>query len=353
MTSPSDLVAVGTAAVEAGRFDEAVRCFDEVVAQFGDAADGETRGWVAWALQCKGDAMRAAGRLEESLAVRDQLIARFGDDTGEYLRGCVSRAFERKARGLDALGRHEEELRVRDAELAWYAQGEPAGRPYARLHALVGRAGALDALGRYGDAAVAWGEVRACVGGTTDPDARWADAQALAARAGDLRELGEYRAALADLEYLQARFRRNENQYVAAALSRGIYEHGLVWQALDMPELARAAFESLTSEFASDSEPTTVDRVTRALFARAEDCAGRGELDAASELYDEVLARAHTSTDHRVWETAKRAAVSKTYLLANRSTLTRRWPILTAGSRRSRPGSPTIRASWRRCCTRE
>lgn len=314
--SCEELVARGVAAAREGRTREALELFDEVVERFGADGDAETRRWVAHALAEKATAVRSSGDREGSLVVRDELIERFGEDSDEYLRGVVSRALDMNARTLSRLGRHAEALHVRDLELARYAKAEPENRPLARVSATAGRAATLGDLGRWDEALVAWSEVLECVDGATDGEARRLEANALMSRGSILRARGEYLEALADLEMLRERFSRDEGPLFARWLSLGLLEQVLAWHEMGMPEPAAAALEHLIGEFGGDDAPEIVNVVTRALYYRAETCRDRGDIDAASELYDAVLTRARETREETVWVVAALAAENKGLLLA-------------------------------------
>ena len=87
-----------------------------VTARFGDDTDVDTRCWVAYALQRKGDALRGIGRLADSLSARDELIGLFREDGDDTLRTHLSTAFDRKSRALYELGRYDEQLQAREEE---------------------------------------------------------------------------------------------------------------------------------------------------------------------------------------------------------------------------------------------
>ena len=110
-----------------GRPEDEIRCYDEVVARFGDAAEPGLRTLVAAALINKGNTLGQLGRPEDEIRCCDEVVARLGDAAEPGLREQVATALVNKGSTLVELGRPEEAARVCDEVVARFRDAAEPG----------------------------------------------------------------------------------------------------------------------------------------------------------------------------------------------------------------------------------
>jgi tetratricopeptide (TPR) repeat protein len=99
---------MGVEHIEAGRFEQAVAAYREIVGRGGSSSEPVVRVIVAKALVNKGFCLGALGRSEESIAVYGDVVSRFAASPEPALHVAVARALVNKGLRLGSLGRSQE-----------------------------------------------------------------------------------------------------------------------------------------------------------------------------------------------------------------------------------------------------
>jgi tetratricopeptide (TPR) repeat protein len=96
---------------EAGRSDEALALFEELIARFSEASDADVRESVSKAILSKGITLSQLGRYEEALLTFDTLFDRLGDEIEPWAPFHLASAIFNRAVTLKDMNRLEDAAR--------------------------------------------------------------------------------------------------------------------------------------------------------------------------------------------------------------------------------------------------
>lgn len=337
------LVAEADDRANAGRYEEAVAAYDDVLARFGGTAGSSLRKRIAAAMAGKAAALMNLGRDGEATAAVEALRVRLVDSNPDLasLQAQVLTANKRIA-ALSATGRHEEAVNASEALVAVLSADAPV-RPSIAIAVLRIRARALFEAGRVDDAiglldeavkrygSPADGTVRGSISAIQVDRARWLDFKAATLLRDDsyegvvstadellrgvaapeesrisfylahgsvkkalaLGRLGQLQGVLDTVEEADERFGAVRDPEVRAAIARLLDLKALALRKLG--ELARAAavWGQLAERYGGDDSPETLGLVERALTQRAEVLTAIGQPAEAIAIADAVLSRSH------------------------------------------------------------
>ena len=191
---------------EAGKADEELRVYDDVVARFGASEELPLREQVAKALFNKGVALGQAGKADEELRVYDDVVARFGASEELPLREQVAKALFNKGVTLGQAGKADEELRVYDDVVARFGASEELPLREQVAKALFNKGVTLGQAGKADDAILVCDEVHTRFGASEELPLREQVAKALLYKVNILLDLGRVEDSIALFERVKTRY---------------------------------------------------------------------------------------------------------------------------------------------------
>lgn len=239
----------GLSLAESGQPAEALRVFDALLAEAGDAGGNSHQSVVANATLQKGEALSALGRNEQAVEACLDVEHRYGDQGDRRLRLAVCRAMLLRAHIL--LKAHlvigpaapaDQPIEILEEIIARFGDSRDKyiGRYVAQ--ARVAKAWILGERGRMAEASEILDGVLAAASGGVGAQADVVVVSALAEKGSLLEAAGDFEAALG--AYREARHRAAQNPTLG--LERGgLVSEGRVLQALGRHEEALAAYDAI------------------------------------------------------------------------------------------------------------
>lgn len=162
----------GVVLAQLGRTEEAIACYDQLVAEVGRSREAGLQESAVRALFNKGTRLTSLARLEEAIAVYDSLIQDYASTGTPDLLLAVSKALINKGIALAELDRSAEAVAVLD-EVAtrWSSSPDPRLRERA-ARALLNKASALIQLGQRELALETYGHILERFAGEKEPGVR-------------------------------------------------------------------------------------------------------------------------------------------------------------------------------------
>jgi tetratricopeptide (TPR) repeat protein len=290
------------AAAEAGRHQEALDIYAEMVARFDADANPAVRLQIATALFNWGHTLAGLGRHDDAVQVFDRLIERYGrDDEADLMH--VERAWVNKGASLLALHRPAEALAAFDQVVRVTDGAISKSERETQSRAWLGRAQTLAEAARYEEAAKAADRVVALASGHDLTDEDVFVAAGMLSRAESLDALGEFDLSVATYETLIDRFGADLEPRMQELIARAMVLGAAVEERRRPSNNAAAAWRRTFEWFAD--ERLGLDPALREAAASAIDDAGlrqmeRGALDDALVSFDRGLVFAETFGSNQV-----------------------------------------------------
>jgi tetratricopeptide (TPR) repeat protein/L-ascorbate metabolism protein UlaG (beta-lactamase superfamily) len=180
-----ELVAVslsnkGIVQAQAGKFDEAIVSYDEVLRRFGKAEEPALRKMVAVSLNNKGIAQEQLGKLDEAIVSYDEVLRRFDEAEEPELREMVAMALVNKGFVQHDADKFNEAIASYDEVLRRFDEAkEPELREMVAM-ALVNKAFVQHNAGKLDEATVIYDEVLRRFSGTGESNENMARILAIA-----------------------------------------------------------------------------------------------------------------------------------------------------------------------------
>ena len=293
----------GTALVALQRLDEALATWDEVLERFGANDSGVFRLAVALALQSKGTAFLNSRRFDDALATWNDFLRRFAVVQDETLRGGVAMAFVGKGVVLMALDRLDEALVVWDEVLPRLGTGDSFPGPEFLALAMNCRGVALARSERLDEAVTAWSQVVERFGGTETPQFVEYVAKAFEHKAVALLRLNRLEAALAVIDEAIQRFGRCDAGNILDVVAATLVNKGWELLTLHRAEEAQEVWAEAQRRFEGNDSPRMWNAMKSALLGKATVELARGQYDAAIAAADRVFRHGGSGSPEIEWLT--------------------------------------------------
>ena len=298
-----ELLGKARAFEKAGRLEDAVGAWDEVLQRFG-AKDSEVfRQAVALALQCKGTALLKSKRFDESLTTWNELLRRYAVAKDETLVGGMAMALVGKGVVLMALGRLDGALAVWDEVLPHLGTGDRFPGPEFLALAMNYKGIALARSERLDEAVSTWSQVVERFGGTETSQFVVYVAQALEHKAVALVRLDRLEAALAMTDEAVQRFGLCDAKNILEVVADTLVNRGWELLTLDRAEEAQEIWADAQRRFEGNDSPKMWNVMKSALLGRATVELARGQNDAAIAAADRVFRHGGTGSPEIGWLT--------------------------------------------------
>ena len=293
----------GGALVALQRLDEALAAWDEVLQRFG-AKDSEVfRQAVALALQSKGTALLNSKRFDDSLTTWNELLRRYAVDKDETLLGGVAMALVGKGVVLMTLDRMDEALAVWDEVLPHLGTGDRFPGPEFLALAMNFKGIALARSERLDEAVTAWSQLVERFGGTETPQFVEYVAKALEHKAVAFLRLNRLEAALAVTDEAVQRFGRCDAGNILDVVAATLVYKGWELLTLDRVEEAEEVWAEAQRRFEGNDSPRMWDAMKSALLGKATVELARGQNDAAIAAAERVFRHGGTGSPEIEWLT--------------------------------------------------
>ena len=293
----------GNALVALQRLDEALATWDEVLERFG-ANDSEVfRRAIALAIQSKGTALLNSRRFDDALATWNDFLRRFAMAQDETLRGGVAMALVAKGVVLMALDRLDEALTVWDEVLPRLGTGDSFPGPEFLMLAMNCRGVALARSERLDEAVTAWSQVVERFGGTETPQFVECVAKAFEHKAVALLRLNRMEAALAVTDEAIQRFGRCDAGNILDVVAATLVNKGWELLTLNRAEEAQEVWAEAQRRFEGNESPRMWNAVKSALLGKATVELARGQNDAAIAAADRVFRHGGSGSPEIEWLT--------------------------------------------------
>jgi len=305
----------GRTALQAGRYDEALRLLDEAMGLLENAADANEEALLAQALHGKGYALYLADRNQAAIDAFDDWLARFGESENPKIRTRMPFVMIIKGEALEQEGRLEEAVASFDAVVSRFGRDESFARQTAV--ALFDKGKALRDSRNSSGAIKAFDEVERRFGASRKPEVLELVAQALNGKAIALEDAGQLQKALKTYDRVAERFGSSDILALRAAVAGSLVDKAGtllntgVFDAPTMSELveehlmgqgrierdpantdkAIEVFEEVDRRFGTSQEPEILIHVLRALSGKATALARTNRLERALRTYDDAIER--------------------------------------------------------------
>ncbi len=283
------------------RLDEALATWDDVLEQFGASDSRMFRRAVAESLLRKGTALTKLKRLDEALATWDDVVRRFGESQEETLQSGVAMALVGKGVLLQALDRLDEALAVNEEVLRRFGASDAFPDPQFLAIAMNSRAAALARSNRLEEAEIAWSHVVERFGGTKAPQMVEHVAKALVGRVVALLQLNQQETALAVIDEALQRFGRSDSSKILEPLAVELVNKGWELLSLDRAEEAKHVWAEFERRFATGDAPKMRQAMKLALLGKATVELSNGHADTAIAAADRVFRHDSKSLPEIEW----------------------------------------------------
>lgn len=236
------LLVEGGALGQAGRTDEELAAYDELLQRFGDASEPTLRERVAQALFNRAVVLGQTGRTNEEMATYGELLRRFRDANEPTLREPVARALASLGVDLGVAGRVDEALATLDELIQRFGDArEPVIREQIAA-ALLNRGVALKQMGRSDDALDACDELLRRFGDAREPAFREPTARAYLNKGVALMEANRPAEAVLACDELLRRFGNADESELWESVANALAVRGSAKLFLGELEDARIDF---------------------------------------------------------------------------------------------------------------
>ena len=300
-----------------GRREEAIRIYDKIVSQFGDAEEAALRMQAAGALFNKGVTLGLLGRSEEEILVYDEIVNRFGIAEEAAFRERVAEALFNKGVTLSLFGRSKEEISAYDEIVGRFEMAEDLSLREQVASALVNKGYRLGSLGRSDEAIAVYDDVVSRFGTAEEPALRERVARASVNKGFRLGSLGRSDEAIAVYDDVVNRFGTAEEPALREQVARALVNKGFRLGLLERSEEAIAVYDDVVNRFGAAEEAPVREQVARALVNKGFRLGLLGRSDEAIAVYDDVVNRFGTAEEAPVRERVVRALSNKGFRLGS------------------------------------
>lgn len=298
-----------------GRSDEEIAAYDEVTARFGTSNDPELQEQTAMALVNKGVALGVLGRDAEAIAAYDEVAARFGTSNVTEIQEQIAKALLNKGVRLGTLGRIEEEIAAYDDLTARFASGSAIELQEQVAMALVNKGISFGLRERNEDAIAAFDELLTCFGTSDVPKVQEMIAMALVNKGFEFSRLGRYEEALAALVDILERFGTSDASGFQAQVAMALLNKGFALGKLGRSEEAIVAYDEIVARFCTSEVDDLQEQVAKALFNKGVRLGVLGRDEDAIAAYDEVAAHFGSSEVAELQMPVAKALLNKGFTL--------------------------------------
>ena len=284
------------AAAEAGRHQEALDIYAEVIARFDADANPAVRLQIATALFNRGHILADLGRHEDAIQVFDHVIERYGrDDEADLM--SVNHAWVNKGASLLALHRLAEALEAFDQVIHPTDGAICKSERETQSRAWLGRAQTLAAAGRHEEALKAADRVVALASGHGLADADLLTAAGMLSRAESLDALCEFDLSAEAYDALIDRYSADLDPRMQATIARAMVLGALAEERRRPSDNAAAAWRRTFEWFADERlaiEPAVTEAAAGAIDGEGLRQMEQGALDDALVSFGRGLVFADT-----------------------------------------------------------
>jgi tetratricopeptide (TPR) repeat protein len=243
-----------------------------------------------------------AGRNEEQLAAYEDLIGRFGDDPDPVVRGKAARASLFRAIVLRDTDRVADALAAYDDLLSRFGADPDPGIHLTVVEAGVGRAGALV---QPDEKLAAYDDLLRKVGGSEEPAIRELEIIVLVNRAKVLADLGRMDEALDEYDELLRQY--GDDQGSQELRARLLYSRAMSLVHSGRLEDGLRAYQDLVSLYLEATEPGVRLPAAKALFNSGPLLARLGRTEEAASTFRTLLELFGNEEDSELQEIAETA----------------------------------------------
>jgi tetratricopeptide (TPR) repeat protein len=318
------LVEKGFALADLDRSQEALEVFENALARVGSDNDPALSSATAGALLGKGAVLAELARRDEAIAVFDELVERFGGETALEVREQVAYALVGKASTLGELARGEDESAAHEDLVARFGEApEPELREMATrsrvtlAHALFNRGAELAERGQFEEAVALYDETLRRIGEDENFRLRVRRAETLAFKGFALSKLDRREEAVAVYDDLIGRFHEDDELALSRQVALSLVNTGRTLNELGRSDDALAAYDRLLACYGDDLEPELQVYVARALVGKAWTLAVKlNRREEAIAAYEDVIVRFEQALDPALRDHVSRALFAKAWALA-------------------------------------
>lgn len=301
-----DAVKLGSA----GQSEQAIAAYQEVVTQFGNAAELPLRELVGKALLNQAARFTSLGQAERAIAAYDNLIERLQDGAELRMRELVAKALLAKAGKLSGMGQSARAIAAYDDVVTRFASAAEASLREHVANALFLKATRLWAGGRAEQAIAVSDEVIARFGTATEPSLREKVAKTLFSKGAWLGASGQSRQAIAVYDDLETRF-SDASEAFQEVIAKALVNKGVRLGALDEAKSAIATYDQVITRFGAASSLALREQVAKASFNKGYRLAAMGLTTEAIAAYDEVIVRFLNASETTLREQSSKALINK------------------------------------------
>ncbi len=248
-----------------GKYQSALKMFDNFIAKFGELKGRGSVGMVACALIGRGNALTGLGRYKEAIGAHDDAARLIGDSDDPLLTALMALNLVENGIALETLGRFDEALRAYDDALE--RSGGREGRHFTgpRAMALTNTGRVLESLGRTNEAIKIYDEIVQLFGNSADPYLAESAAKALCRKGIAIGTLGRPEDEIKAYDEIVERYGRSKEPGLAEQVAIALLVKGITLGALGRPEDTIRASEDAVERFGDSKDPVLAKHVASAL----------------------------------------------------------------------------------------
>ncbi len=300
---------------QAGKPEETIATYDEVVRRFGEAAEPVLREQVAKALVNKGVMQGQAGKPEEAIATYDEVVRRFGEAAEPVLREQVAKALVNKGVTQGQAGKLEEKIATYDEVVRRFGEAvEPALRERV-AKALVYKGITQGQAGKLEEEIATYDEVVRRFGEAAEPALREQVAKALVNKGIAQGQTGKPEEEIATYDEVVRRFGEAAEPALREQVAKALVYKGVTQGQTGKPEEEIATYDEVVRRFGEAAEPVLREQVAKALVNKGVTQSKTGKPEEAIATYDEVVRRFGEAAELALREQVARALVNKGFVL--------------------------------------
>ena len=284
---------------QAGRFDDEIRTYDDLLRRFADADNPALQEQVAEALFSKGVTLGKASRFDDEIRTYDDLLRRFADADNPALQEQVAKALRNKGFTLGQTNRFDDEIRTYDDLLRRFADSDDPALQEQVAKALLNKGFTLGKASRFDDAIRAYDDLLRRFADADNSALQEQVAKALLYKGITLGKANRFDDAIRTYDDLFRRFADAENPALQEQVAKALFNKGVALGEVNRFDDAIRACDDLLRRFADADNPALQEQVAKALLYKGLALGHANRFDDAIRTCDDFLRR-FTDSDNPV-----------------------------------------------------
>ena len=305
----SAMIQKGNTLEKLNDFEAAIKTYDKVIESFADTDAQNLQHWVVSAIIDKGNALEKLGDFEAAIKTYDKVIKDFGDTDAKNLQWRIAWAMIFKGNALEKLGDFEAAIKTYDKVVESFADTPDLQNRV--VTAMIDKAKTLEKLGDFEAAIKTYDKVIKDFGDADAQNLQWEVASAMIQKGNTLEKLNDFEAAIKTYDKLIEHFGDIDAQDLQWEVASAMIQKGNTLEKLNDFEAAIKTYDKLIESFADTDAQDLQYWVVSAMIDKGNVLRELNDFEAAIKTYDKLIESfADTDAQDLQWEVAS-AMISK------------------------------------------